>query len=121
MELTTEQLATQSLGQLKEPLEHCAAHHQQVISKAFDALRKKYEAGLQPFKAYEYVRLGSGGIWAADNRITWSQFNIGSKAVLTLNANGEIETFDLPFLIWVWLRKTWPFRFAKAFWYGWAA
>lgn len=49
---------------------------------------------------------------------TETGFSVANREVLRVSQGGEIEKFDLPYLVWVWLRTSALGRGFKAFWYG---
>lgn len=64
--------------------------------------------------------------WSVDGRVSvigssTNQFEFwqAGREIICIGSGNEVKTFDLPYLIWIWLRTTWLGRGLKAFWYGW--
>lgn len=62
--------------------------------------------------------------WIVNHSICISQsnefeFRQSGREVICINQDGEIKTFDLPYLIWIWVKTTSLAKGLRAFWYGW--
>jgi len=47
------------------------------------------------------------------------EFRQAGREVICINQDGEVKTFDVPYLVWLWLKTTSLAKGLRAFWYGW--
>jgi len=45
-------------------------------------------------------------------------FKVNHKTVAHIDANGNVVAFDLPWIVWTWMKTTALVKIAKRLWYG---
>lgn len=56
---------------------------------------------------------------ATASHVNSFEWRLGNLTVLTIDQRNELLGFDLPYLVWCWIKTTAVARGLRAFWYGW--
>lgn len=47
------------------------------------------------------------------------EWRLGNRTVIAFDQRHQVKTFDLPYIVWCWIKTTAVARGLRAFWYGW--